>query len=86
MSFEEQQLEKASNELDTTIRLCSNTNKVLSSFKKAFSLRYLYCLILLLRLSFFSFSKPSQTSLLHQKVNNLFLINKLNKNIILVCY
>ena len=40
MSFEEQSLETASNDLETTIRLCSNTNKVLSSLKKAFSLRY----------------------------------------------
>ena len=38
MSFEEQSLEKASADLETTIKLCSNSSKVLSSFKKAFSL------------------------------------------------
>lgn len=38
MSFEEAALEKASAELEMTIKLCSSSNKMLSSLKKAFGL------------------------------------------------
>jgi hypothetical protein len=37
MSFEENSMEKAASDLEKTIKLCSNSNKVLSSLKKAFS-------------------------------------------------